>query len=143
MKKNIHYTTHEFLTSHLPGISQEDIILLSRKTQEIRKIQDRYCYIHAKINDSKIFSKIQHLKIERSIQNKLKLFNIEFIEMKLEENILDLMITEAVYQKELFRYLNATSIVIKRRNQINFFLNYCYSRSLELYNQEIKGKSHA
>jgi hypothetical protein len=143
MKKKLNLTTHEFLTMHFPGISKKDIIILSLKPSETRKLQDRFCYVHAKINTSKIFSTIQHIKLEKAIHNRLGLFTIEYVEECFDISIYDRMTQEAIYQKELFRYLKASSIIVKRREQINFFLNYSFSRSFDFYRINVPGATDA
>lgn len=134
-KKNIYLSTHEVLTRHITGFSDEQIALITKKSHPIRKIQDEFCYIHSMVNQTKIFTPDQHKLLESSIRNNLKLFNIFYLPVLPEFQIKQMMINEALLQKKMLGSMSYLQIVLNRHALISYYLSYSYSRSLDYYKQ--------
>jgi len=133
MIKSSYYSTHKFLVDQfgdLPELYKEHLI---RHSHEVRKIQDQFCYIHSRNNSKKVFSPTQHKNLESSIRNNLKFFVISYIEEIPLKDIYSNMLTEALLQRDNLRHMTYIQVVLNRISEINYFLNYSFSRSYDYY----------
>ena len=126
-------TTHEWITSHFNNIDIKEIAFYSAKKNQCRKIQDQFCYIHARAGDSKVFNSKEHRKLEKAINNNLKFFHIEHIQEYKRNYIATLMLEEAQKQKNMLKSMSFIQVVLCQYKEINFFLSYSYSRSYDHY----------
>jgi hypothetical protein len=128
-----YYSTHTFLTESFEDLPQDYLTYLTSKKHPIRKLQDQFCYIHAKIDNHKIFNPIQHKRLEAVIRNNLKLFFLEYVSPLPDSDIEKRMIQEAILQKTMLKRMSFNHVFFNRVSQINFFLNYSYSRSWDYF----------
>ena len=126
-------STHYFLTEQFQALPDLYIHHLISKKHQVRKIQDQLCYIHAKLNDHKIFSPYQHKRLESVIRNNLKLIVIEFLSPLGDSEYYTRMVKEALVQKTMLKRMNFNQLFFNRVSHINYFLNYSYSRSYEYF----------
>ena len=130
MKSN-YYSTHHYLVDHFEDLPEDYITHLLSKKHPVRNIQDRYCYIHAKTNNVKIFTPKQHKRLEEVTRNNLKLFVIVYVKSLPDSDIDILMEKEAIHQFAMLKRMSFNHVLYCRVAQINFFLNYSYSRSYD------------
>ena len=134
-KKNIYFSTHQFISAAICDFSDSDLALITKKSHPIRKLQDDFCYIHSTVNESKIFTTRQHKLLESSIRNNLKLFNIFYLPKLKDFQIKQMMLSEALLQKKMLGSMSYLQIVLNRHVLISYYLSYAYSRSLDYYKQ--------
>ncbi len=126
-----YYSTHSFLIEHFEDLPEAYKLLLLSKRHPIRQIQDKFCYIHSKVYDQKVFSPRLHKKLETSIRNNLKFFSIEYLQPLPDSEIDILMIREATLQITMLQRMNCNQVLFNRIDRISFFLSYSYSRSYD------------
>ena len=138
-KKNTYLSTHEVLTRQIAAFSNEQIALFTKKTHPIRKIQDKFCYIHSVVNGIKIFKPKQHNQLEAAIRNNIKLFHIFYTKEISEQLFFKFMVREAFIQLALLKSMKPINVILNRHVMISYFLSYSYSRSADFhFNQEQK-----
>ena len=129
----VYATTHQFLTNKLAPMPKEKVVFLSSKPHQIRKIQDQFCYIHAKSNGHKILSAKNHKALEKKISSNLKLFHLAYIPLIPNARLQKHMIDEATIQQNMLRSSPPIQVISARFHNINFFLSYSYSRAKDYY----------
>lgn len=129
----VYATTHQFLTNKLAPMSKERIVFLSSKPHQIRKIQDQFCYIHAKSNGHKILSGKNHKALEKKINANLNLFHLAYIPLIPNPKLQKYMTDEATIQQNMLRSMSPIQVIAARLQNINFFLSYSYSRAKDYY----------
>ena len=132
-RKSVYLSTHEFITRSISDFSDEQLALMIKKSHPIRKIQDKYCYIHAKIKDQKIFTSRQHKILESTIRNNLKLFHLFYINIFPKNDIEMFMLREAILQQKQLKSMNYLQVILNRHAMISYFLSYAFSRSVDYY----------
>ena len=140
-KKNIYLSTHEVLTRQISSFSDEQIALMIKKNHPIRKIQDKFCYVHSVVNGDKVFNPKQHNKLEAVIRNNLKLLHIFYIEEIPEQQFFNSIAKEALFQRSLLKSMSFINIVLNRHVMVSYFLSYSYSRSADYYNNQVENNA--
>ncbi len=130
MKKR-YYSTHDFLIDHFEQLPDDYKTYLLSKKHPIRKIQDQFCYIHSKPENIKVFTPKLHSKLEEIIRNNLKFFVINYVIALADSEIEKQMINEAVLQNNMLKHMTLSQVFYNRVYNINFFLNYSFSRSYD------------
>ena len=133
-RKSVYLSTHEFITRSITDFSDEQLALMIKKSHPIRKIQDKYCYIHTKIKDQKIFTSRQHKILESTIRNNLKLFSLFYINVLPDHEIEMFMLREAILQHKNLKSMNYLQVILNRHTMLSYFLSYAFSRSVDYYN---------
>lgn len=130
-------TTHEWLSAKLPEMSPERLAFYTSRKHPIRKLQDRFCYIHAKIDSIPIFPPEFHLSIEAAIKAHLNLFYLDYTFEISSTEFDSLAVREASVQCSILRSCSPLCCILDRLSNINFFLCYAYSRSLDYCNTNL------
>ncbi|MCK5849028.1 MAG: hypothetical protein KAH01_07535, partial [Caldisericia bacterium] len=132
-KKSVYISTHEVLSRLIAPFSDSELALVCKHSHPLRKVQDRFCYIHSTNNGSKIFKPLIHNKLESCIRNNIKLFHIYYTPEISDDSINRFMIAEANHQKKMLQSMAYLLVIINRNVMISYFLSYSYSRSADYF----------